>query len=194
MENNPVDNKIGVTKSKTGTSGIEFIDLKTGTGRSSQVILDLVAEGGEDFYHYLQFLNLVHIDNMIVLSPRHHYYFEYHDLADVRVVVNIIRLNQIKNLNSFLSTVYNVLPARASFIGCFSESKSTNGGIPAFIQPLNIFNQVVNLLISKTERIMSRKDVLKLFPVFGFKVDDITEINGLMYFNALVKKDLKKER
>jgi hypothetical protein len=55
------------------------------------------------------------------------------------------------------------LPARANFIGCFTESKSKNGNIPSFIQPMNIFNTVVNFLNSKAERIMSKKDILRLF-------------------------------
>jgi len=36
---------------------------------------------------------------------------------------------------------------------------------------------------------MNKKDISKLLSSYGFKVNDITEINGLMYFDAQVNKD-----
>ncbi|MCJ7448567.1 MAG: hypothetical protein MUO72_12835 [Bacteroidales bacterium] len=191
MENISVNNKTDVIKNRFSDTEADIIDLSAGLSRSNPEIVDLIAEGGEDFYNYLQFLNLIRVSNMIVLSPKHHYYFESYDLADVRVLVNIVRLNQIKNLGSFLDTVYNVLPPKADFIGCFTESKVRNGNIFPFYPPVKIFNMVVNFLNSKTERNMNKKDILKLFSLYGFKVNDMTEINGLMYFNAQVNKELK---
>jgi hypothetical protein len=39
-----------------------------------------------------------------------------------------------------------------------------------------------NLLDLRTERIMDKKDVSKLLGKYGFKVIDMTEMNGLTYF------------
>lgn len=189
MENISVNTKTDIVKNRIRDTEADIIDISAGLSRSNPVIVDLIAEGGEDFYHYLQFLNLGRVSDMIVLSPKHHYYFESYDLADVRVLVNIVRLNQIKNLSSFLDTVYNVLPPRADLIGCFTDSKVRNGNIFPFYPPVKIFNHVINFLNSKTERDMNKKDISKLLSSYGFKVNDITEINGLMYFDAQVNKD-----
>jgi len=193
VENISVNNKTDVITNKISVTETDITDLSAGIGGSNPVILDLITEGGEDFYHYLQFLNLGHINKMIVLSPKHHYYFESHDLADIRVLVNIVRLNQIKNLKSFLDTLFKVLPPKADFIGCFTESKVKNGNIFPFYPPVKIFNMVVNFLNSKTERIMNKKDIVKLFSLYGYKLNDLTEINGLIYFNARVNKELKRD-
>jgi len=193
MENTSVNKGIGALKTRTDAVEPEIIDLSKRAIRSDSAVADLISEGGEDFWHYLQFLNLGKATNLIVLSPRHHYYFEHHDLADVKVLVNIVRLNQIKNLDNFLATVHNVLPPRAYFIGCFTDSRMKNSNHAVFRQPLRIFNTVFNFLNSKTERIMSKKDVNKLFSSFGYRMDDMTEINGLMYFNAQVRKEVKAD-
>jgi hypothetical protein len=191
VENISVNTKTDIIRNRISDTEADIIDISVGLNRSNPVIIDLISDGGEDFYHYLQFLNLGRVSDMIVLSPKHHYYFESYDLADVRVLVNIVRLNQIKNLSSFLNTVYNVLPPEADFIGCFTESKVRNGNIFPFYPPVKIFNMVINFLNSKTERNMNKKDILKLFSLYGFNVNDMTEINGLIYFNAHVNKELK---
>ncbi len=187
MNNLSVLNITGISKNIIKTTERDRRDLLSVGSRYNQVILDLISEGGEDFFHYLKYLNLVHEPDIMLLSPRHHYYFEYHDLKDVKVLINIITLNQIRNLGSFLSTVYRLLPPKARFIGCFAESRIQNGR--GFPPPAKIFNKLINFLDSRIERDLSNKDVLKFLEAHGFRLFDITEINGLTYFATRSVRD-----
>lgn len=148
------------------------------------VIDNLIAEGGEHFVHYLQWLGLEQEANIVVLSSRHHYYYDHNDLKGTKVLVNLKKLNQIKHLDSFLHVVFRVLPPDATFIGCFSDSKNQKINGTAFYQPSRIYSRFINFLDSKTDRDMSKNEVMELLDSHGFKVDDIAEINGLTYFTT----------
>ncbi len=183
-------NKAGISKNIIKTTDKDRKDLVSVGTRYNQVIMDLVAEGGEDFFHYLKYLNLVHEPEIMMLSPRHHYYFEYHDLIGVKVLINISKLNQVKNPGSFLNTVYRLLPPKSKFIGCYSESRIQNG--IGFFPPVKIFNKFINFIDSRTERDLGNKDVLKLLEANGFILVDMTEINGITYFTTIIKREQKK--
>jgi hypothetical protein len=146
------------------------------------VYTNLAAEGDENFFHYLNWLGLSNEPNLLVLSSRHHYYYDYDDLKGVRVLVNLKNLNVIRHLDSFLHVVFRVLPPKASFIGCFIENKRS--GVKGFsLQGTNsIFNRFINFLDSKTERYLDRNDVKRILESHGFGIVDMTEIDGKIYF------------
>lgn len=188
MDNISVNRKTEQTEKRINKNNSDVRNLTPGSKRSDSVINDLIAEGGEDFYSFLKYVKLNCERDIMVLSPRHHYYFEYRDLVDVKVLINIVKLNRIKNLGSFLSTLFRVLPCRAKFIGCFSDSKSTNGSKFPFFLPAKMFNKVLNFLDSKTERDMGRKDAVKYLDTHGFRVEQMEEINDIVYFLASSSK------
>ena len=47
------------------------------------VYTNLAAEGDENFFHYLNWLGLSNEPNLLVLSSRHHFYYDYDDLKGV---------------------------------------------------------------------------------------------------------------
>ena len=53
------------------------------------VINDLISEGGENFFDYLNWNGLAHENNMLVLSSRHHYYYDPTELKSVTTLINI---------------------------------------------------------------------------------------------------------
>jgi hypothetical protein len=57
----------------------------------------------------------------MVLSSKHHYFYDENDLKSVRVLINLKKLNQIKYLDMFLNTLFLNLPQDAGFIGYFSD-------------------------------------------------------------------------
>lgn len=189
MDNISVNKKTELTEKRINKNKTDVRNLTPGSGRSNSVINDLINEGGEDFYSFLKYLKLSGEKGIMVLSPRHHYYFEYRDLVDVKVLINIVKLNRIKNLGSFLSTLFRVLPSQAKFIGCFSDSKSTNGSKFPFFPPAKMFNKVINFLDSKTERDMGRKDAVKYLETHGFRIEEMEEINDIVYFLASSNKN-----
>jgi hypothetical protein len=138
----------------------------------------LTAEGGKNFFHYLKRFNLSKEPDLLILSPNNHYYYEEIDLRNVRTLLNLKKLNLIKDLDTFLQTLIHILPPSVNFIGCFSESKTLNGS--EFLSGLSTrFN---NFLDSRTDHNMNKKDVLELLEKYGLKVIDMTEMNELTYF------------
>jgi hypothetical protein len=138
----------------------------------------LTAEGGKNIFLYLKSFNLLDKPGLLILSPTSHYYYEENDFQNVRTIVNLIKLNTINNLDTFFTTLVRVLPVNINFVGCFSDSKPFMGN--GFLSDLSA--RVNNLLDLRTDRLMDKKDVSKLLGRYGFRVIDMTEMNGLIYF------------
>jgi hypothetical protein len=180
------------------SSNIPTIDLK-----GTQPAYDLLtAEGGESFFNYVDWLGLARDPGLIVLSSMHHYYYDVDDLKNVETIVNILPLNQIRDIKNFFHSMSNLLPQKSNFIGCFIDTKKQNGfsgnnhiSVPQTHRNENHFENgtgsgipllkmIWNFLDSKTNRFMSRRNVTLLLEENGFKVLDMTELNGLTYFQA----------
>jgi hypothetical protein len=143
------------------------------------VIDNLIVEGGESFFHYLNWLGLADEPNMLVLSSRYHYY-GHNDLKGVTTLINLKKLNLIKHLDSFLHVVCNVLSPKANFIGRFSDKRIQNS-----IEPRpRIFKRRNSFFESKIYFEIDKIDVSRLLESHGLKVMDLTDINGLTYFRA----------
>ena len=145
---------------------------------------NLIAEGGENFVHYLGWLGLTKETNLLVLSSRHHFYYDHDDLKGVNILVNLRKLNQVKHLDSFLHVIFRVLPPKAAFVGCFSDSRSHSRNGSSFYHSTRIYNRFINFLDSKVDREMSKNDIRELLSSHGFKIVDMAEINGMTYFTA----------
>lgn len=159
-------------------------NMKKGTNNYSPAIRNMVSEGGENFLNYIKRFGIVSEPNIMVLSSRHHYYYDSSELQSIRALVNMKKLNMIRHLDLFLQTLARMLPSNASFIGCFSESKGSKrkNSISQYTEKL--ISRIRNFIDSKTDRNMDKDDVLKLFESNGFKIVDMTEINGQTFFNT----------
>ncbi len=150
--------------------------------QNNPVFENLLAEGGENFYHYINWLGLGKDPNLMILSSIHHYYYDFNDLRGIKTLINIKKLNEINRLDNFLANVYRVLPPKASFIGCFKDNKIRGGiGVP-FYQSSRLLNGLINLIDSKTDKFMTRKDVIRLLDSHDFALVDITEISSITFF------------
>jgi hypothetical protein len=138
----------------------------------------LTAEGGKTFFTYLKSFNLFKEPELLILSPNIHFYYDENDLKDVKTFILLKKLNLIKDLDPFLHTLSLILPANVNFVGCFSESKTFQWD--GFLSGLS--NKVYNLLDSKTDNNMDKKDVSELLEKHGFRIIDMSEMNGLTLF------------
>ena len=158
----------------------------------------LTAEGGESFFNYIDWLGLAKDPDLIVLSSMHHYYYDADDLKDVRTVVNLMPLNQIKQIKGFFHSIYHLLPHKCYFVGCFVDHKK-NFGFILKINPLDknsesvnqgilsripLLNKIYRMMDARTDKYLSGKNITLLLEDLGFKVLDMTELNGLTYFCA----------
>jgi hypothetical protein len=145
-------------------------------------IVNMIAEDGEDFFRYLKTLGLLRENNLVVLSSKHHYYYDEDELKDVRTLVNLRKLNMIKYLDEFLFTLVQVLPPDTNFLGCFSDSRTKGkNGNDSFIS-LRQFRRFFNVLDPGTDRALNRNQVSEILETHGFKITNMTEMNGLVYF------------
>jgi len=106
MENSSVFNN--PHSPNDNSSGKHFnMEEKSGGGYDNNpAILNIIDEGGENFYNYLKSLGLSKKSNLLVLSSKQHYFYDESDLRDVRTLVNLKRLNLIKNPEKFLHALF----------------------------------------------------------------------------------------
>jgi hypothetical protein len=151
--------------------------------RTSPVLENILSEGGDGFFRYLNWIGLAKEPNLMVLSSMHHYYYDHKDLIGIRTLINLKKLNQVRHLESFLHTLFRILPSKSYFVGCFKSSSQNSTGA-SFSHPVKFFNGLINIFDPRTERSLSKKSVTKILEENSFKVIDITDINGVTYFWA----------
>ena len=49
----------------------------------------LMAEGGESFYNYVDCLGLADEPDLVVLSSKHHYYYDPEEMNGFKTVINL---------------------------------------------------------------------------------------------------------
>jgi len=162
----------------------------------------LTAENCENFTNYVELLGLTSDPNLVVLSSLHHYYYDAEEMTNVKTVINLKELNQIKQIKDFLHSIFHILPPDCNFVGCFVDNKKQNGfvlsnGPSDFHYKRNsdaiengiassspFLNMIYSMIDSKTNKYMSERSVSLLLEDNGFKVLNMTELNGLTYFLA----------
>jgi len=170
--------------------------------RNTPVNKILEIEDTENFAKYIDLLHLEKDSNLVVLSSLHHYYYDADEMINVKTVINLKELNQIRQLKDLLHSVYHILPPNCNFIGCFINNKKQNGFVlntnpTDFYYKRNsdaiengiassspLLTMIYNMIDSKTNKYMSERSVSFLLREHGFKVLDMTEIDGLTYFCA----------
>lgn len=150
----------------------------------------IIAEGGENFFYYLNRINLSKESELLVLSSDHHYYYDESELKRVKTLINLKKLNYINHLDKFLHTIVSILPPNTNFIGCFSDDFELMENGVSFFKPSRLLNRFLNFLDSKPDHILNRKEVADLLKEEGFSIIDMTEMDGLTYFYS--KMDANK--
>jgi len=150
---------------------------------TSPVMENILLEGGDDFFQYLNWLGLAKEPNLMVLSSLHHYFYDHNDLKGIKTLINLKKLNQIRHLESFLHTLHINLLNNSYFVGCFKDNNH-NGHDSYLYQQMKFLNGLMNIFDSRAERSLSGRSVTKLLKDHCFKVIDITFLNGMTYFCA----------
>ena len=109
------------------STNINPLKIPLNKGVTNEAIDILMAEGGESFYNYVDCLGLADEPDLIVLSSKHHYYYDPEEMNGFKTVINLKEFNQIKNIKSFLNSFLYYLPQKSNFIGCFTDNEKVNG-------------------------------------------------------------------
>ena len=178
-----------------GNSSLDLI-------KNYPVVKSLANEDCENFVTYIEKLGLAKDPNLVVLSSQHHYYYDAEEMTNVKTVVNLKELNQIKEIKELLHSIFQILPPKCNLVGCFVNNKKQSGftlnttpsdsyykrnsdAIENGIASSSPFlNMIFNMIDSKTNKYMSERSVSMLLREHGFKVLDMTDLDGLTYFCA----------
>ena len=170
----------GTTTGKRVRTSTNRPRISPETRKNNPVHDKMVEEVDENFLNYLNWNGLTNEDNYLVLSSTLHYYYDDEELKEVSTLINLKKLNLVKHLDDFLYTIYNGLSPKTNFIGCFSDKKTQKGVSVAS----RLYKKFINFLDSKIDVEIDSRDFSKLLESYGFKVIDMTEINGLTYFRT----------
>jgi len=170
---------------------------------SNKVAIDnLIAEGGDSFYNYVDWIGLIKDPDLIVLSAVHHYYFDNEEMKNTNTIINLKQLNLIKDVDLFFHSIFKIIQPKSNFIGCFLDHKTnfrfavnniisqslTKNKIDPYENGITsripLLNSLYKFMDSKTDRSLTRDKVSLLLNKQGFKALDMTELNGLTYFHS----------
>jgi hypothetical protein len=140
----------------------------------------LAAEVDENFLNYLHWHGLANEDNLLVLSSKLHYYYDYEELKDVTTLINLKKLNLVKHLDDFLKSLYDGLSPKTNFVGCFADRSAQKG----VSKTSRLYKRFLNFLDAKIDVEIDSEDFSRILESHGFKVIDMTVINGLTYFRT----------
>ncbi len=145
----------------------------------NEVNFGLSAEEGNVFFQYLKKFNLTKDPRLLILPPHNHYYFDKSELRRVRTIINLKNLNLVKDLDSFLLNLSQLMAPDANFVGYFSFNKMSlkwDGLVAGLSSRLN------NLLDLRTDHNMDKKELSLRMQKNGFKIVNMTDLNGYTYF------------
>ena len=178
---------------KTNTGNSDYSPFLVKNNPGAELLYD---KGNEDLVTYLEWLNLYEDPNLVVLSSIHHYFYDAEEMKNVRTIVNLVSLNELRDIKSFLHSIYILIKPGSNFIGFFKDSKNHNGYSlkPDYVDEeavengilskIPFINALYNMMDSKTFRNMSKNEVIFILENNGFKVRDVTVLNSISYFHA----------
>jgi len=192
--------KIAGNQSNSSLNAIRASQLKPGI---KDALLKIFAdESRESFFNYIDWLGFAKDPNLVILSSMHHYYYDEEEMKKARTLVNMKELNKIKHSTSFIHSIFHIMQPKSYFIGCFVDNKkhtefafkeksidnhserdsqALENGI---ISRYPFLNMIFRYMDSKTNKYLSGKEVTSLLSDHGFKVLDMTELDGITYFCA----------
>ena len=177
---------------------IKSIDLVV----ADEAVDNLITEGGEDFYNYVNSIGLAKDPDLIVLSSRRGYYYDVQEMKNVKTVINLKELNKIKQIKNLFKSYLHFLPSSCNFIGCFVNNKKVERFVlrssSDFIEnkkcsdaielgifsPYPFINKLYSIMDLRTNAYMSEKSVTLLLKDYGYRVMDMTEFNGRTFFHS----------
>jgi hypothetical protein len=142
----------------------------------------LLAGVGPGFFRFLRSRGICSEENLVVLSSKDHFSCGTDELRNVRILVNLRKLNLIKHLDIFLSALVRILPPDTRFVGYFSDESSGKVAHFNIIRMVFHFSRLLGWPDSGRNHSMNRDEVMDLLWKNGFKTIAMKEINGHTYF------------
>lgn len=149
-----------------------------------RAIEKLISDGGSNFVRYLGWLDMLKEDNIILLSPKRHYFFDHSELKCSTTLILLKKLNLLEDPDGLLRDISRALIPGSSLLGHFSSSHARSGRKQTLS---NIYTRVIDFLDIRIQKGFDSQSVASLIESNGFQVDDMTLIKNTIYFRAIKK-------
>jgi len=146
-------------------------------------VFRVLAICGFSFFRYLWSAGLTKESGMIILSSHEGANWGRRDLKDARMLVNLRRLDLIKHLEMFVSSLVRLLPPETTFVGCFSQRGFISAGAGGSDSHGGFWNGLAGHGTG-TCQMLNRARVSALLEGSGLEVIEMREMNGLTYFHS----------
>ena len=202
LKENTMEYKSDVSTKKMDRARFNLLSIPGNLKVSNEAMDILIAEGGENFYNYVEWLGLADDPKLVVLSSKHHYYYDAEEFNSVNTLINITQLNQMKQAKSFLYSSISILPQRSHFVGCFVDNEKINGYVilnnpssmdskkkvddieNGIVSDIPFLNMLYSMMDSRTYNYLSKSRVSLMLEEHGVKVLDMTDLGGITYFHS----------
>jgi len=146
-------------------------------------IVRMVVLCGFSFFRYMRSAGLAERQGIIILSSHEGANWGRSDVQRAGTLISLRRLNLIKHLDMFISSLVRLLPPDSSFVGCFAQKhipetgKEHTGAVTGFSQETGYHSRCGyrELNSARVSAILERS---------GMVVLDMRELNGLTYFHS----------
>lgn len=143
-------------------------------------------DGGEIMLQYVRWLGLAETKDVMILSSLNHFYYDTIDLSDIGTLINLIILNHIKHLESFLSILPGLLTKYSGFIGYFRDDEAhENQCHLGYLRMPRPAKQKI-MVCPVTDKYLTRQYVIQLLQKNGFRIKDLTIIGNIVFFYSEV--------
>jgi hypothetical protein len=164
-------------------TGIFSLNEEQAVMEQSEPSLFVLLTGiGLNFFRFLKSIGISGGNNLVVLSSKDSYSFSEQQLRDARILVNLKKLNLIKHLDLFLSSLIHILPPETSFIGYFSERKHGSKVFSLVERIMNLLPFFYRPFRNSGRHSFNREQVMELLEKNGFRTIAMKEIRGKTYF------------
>lgn len=166
-----------------------------------RIYSELVDEVGEDVLLYLSEFPCLKSPNILFLSSVRHYLYDSKELSQVDTLINFRALNGTRHISFYLQTMNQLLPEEGYFIGCFVDYSTFREEFRSrrpttlryiFLMSYIFVNRVIprvpllnafqSAMIHGKKKCLTPSEVVCHLDKHGFKVLDMTVIDGVTYF------------
>jgi len=146
-------------------------------------VLKLIASGGVSLFRFLINSGLVSAPGVVILSRHDRATFGTVDLRRATTLITLRRLNMVKHLEVFLSSLSRILPPGTNFVGCFSPAKKENVVMEAPGREKVTPGRLTHPGSSDCHS-LNRSKVSEMLERNGLRLISMTEMSGVTYFHS----------
>jgi len=146
-------------------------------------VVKLIATGGVRLFRYLMNRGLFSGPGVVILSRHDRATFGSVDLRRATTLITLRRLNMVKHLEMFLSSLSRILPPGTNFVGCFSPARMESAVKERPGMEYDFPGWLLHFGRMECHS-LNRGKVSEMLERNGLSLISMTEMNGVTYFHS----------